>query len=195
MSTLRGFSSGTAIQITENLFPGSSKTDLSDAQWEKIALFFARPDPRGAREKYPKRRVVEAILYRLREDCRWRAWPHDFPPHDTVHDHWQRWKQRGVWQEAVLVLNTRWREQKLGWGRRAPRHAILDRQSVKSAAEGEARGFHGDKKIKGRSRHVAVESQGTLLAARARLGISGSGWPASRLGEGLSARPSLVLGT
>ena len=140
----------------------SYPSDLSDAQWEKIAPFFARPDPRGARSRYPKRRMVEAILYRLREG--WRALPHDFPPHDTVHDHWQRWQKRGVWQEAVLVLNTRWREQKLGRGRRAPRHAILDSQSVKSAAEGEAHGFYGGKMIKGRSRHVAVDSQGTLLA-------------------------------
>ena len=142
----------------------SYPSDLSDEQWEIIAPFFARPDPRGARELYSKRRMVEGILYRLREGCRWRALPKDFPPYDSVHDHWTSWKKRGVWQEAVLVLNTRWREQSLGRGRRAPRHAILDSQSVKSAAEGEAHGFHGGKKIKGRSRHVAVDSQGTLLA-------------------------------
>ena len=68
------------------------------------------------------------------------------------------------WQEAVLVLNTPWREEELGRGRRAPRHAILDSQRVKTAAEGEAHGFHGGKKVKGRSRHVALDSQGTLLA-------------------------------
>ena len=135
-------------------------SDLSDEQWALIEPFFVRPDLRGAREVYPKLRVVEAILYRLREGCRWRALPRDFPPHDTVHDHWQKWQERGVWQEAVLVLNTRWREQKLGRGRRAPRHAILDSQNVKTAAEGEAHGFHGGKKIKGHSRHVAVDSQG-----------------------------------
>ena len=83
-------------------------------------------------------------------------------------DHWQRWQERGVWQEAVAVLGTRWREQELGRARRAPRHAILDSQSVKSAAEGEERGFHGGKKIKGRSRHVAIDSQGTLLAVHVR---------------------------
>ena len=74
------------------------------------------------------------------------------------------WRKRGVWQEAVLVLNTRHREEELGRSRRSPRHAILDSQSIKTAAEGEARGFHGGKMIKGRSRHVAVDSQGTLLA-------------------------------
>ena len=123
-------------------------SDLSDAQWQKIEPFFARPDPRGARPRYSTRRVVEAILYRVREGCRWRALPHDFPPWDTVYDHWRRRQKRGVWQQAVLVLGTRWREVSLGRARRAPRHAILDRQSVKTAVEGEARGFHGGKKIK-----------------------------------------------
>ena len=41
----------------------SYPSDLSDAQWEKIERFFERPDPRGARSKYSKRRVVEAILF------------------------------------------------------------------------------------------------------------------------------------
>ena len=144
----------------------SYPSDLSEEQWEKIAPFFERCDPRGARAKPPKKRSVEAILYRLREGCRGRALPPDFPPWSTVASHFRLWRRRGVWQEAVLVLGTRWREVSLGRARRLPRHAILDSQSVKSAAEGEARGFHGGKRIKGRSRHVALDSQGTLLAVR-----------------------------
>ena len=142
----------------------SYPSDLSDEQWALLEPFFGRPDPRGAREKHARRRVVEACLYRLREGCRWRALPHDFPGWSTVADHWRRWKKRGVWAQAVQVLNLHGRQAELGRGRRAPRHAILDSQSVKTAAEGEARGFHGGKRIKGRSRHVAVDSQGTLLA-------------------------------
>ena len=142
----------------------SYPSDLSDQQWQRLERFFERPDPRGARSKYPKRRVVEAVLYRLREGCRWRALPHDFPPWDTVYDHWRRWQPRGIWPQAVAVLGTRWREVALGRNRRAPRHAILDSQAVKTAAEGEERGLDGGKKVKGRSRHVAVDSQGTLLA-------------------------------
>ena len=134
----------------------SYPSDLTDKQWRRLERFFERPDPRGARSKYPKRRVVEAVLYRLREGCRWRALPHDFPPWDTVYDHWQRWQKRNVWSEAVAVLGRRRREVSLGRGRRAPRHAILDSQAVKNAAEGEARGLHGGKKVKGRSRYVAV---------------------------------------
>ena len=65
---------------------------------------------------------------------------------------------------SLAVLGTRWREVALGRARRAPRHAILGSQAVKTAAEGGERGLHGGKKVKGRSRHVAIDSQGTLLA-------------------------------
>lgn len=144
------------------MYPG----DLTDEQWEMVKVFFGRPEARGAPEVHPRRRIVEAILYRLREGCRWRALPADFPPWSTVSYHFQAWRRRGVWEEAVRVLATAARQQKTGRARRAPRHAILDSQSVKTAAEGEERGFHGGKKIKGRSRHVAVDSQGSLLAVK-----------------------------
>ena len=114
-------------------------------------------------------------------------WPHDFAPYDTVFDHWQRWQERGVWQEAVAVLGTRWREQELGRARRVPRHAILDRQSVKSAAEGEERGFQGGKKIKGRSRHVAIGQPGHA-AGRARARGPQSGWKGGGCRDGPSLR-------
>lgn len=142
----------------------SYPSDLSAEQWSLIAPFFERADPRGAKPDHERQRVVEAILYRLREGCRWRALPQDFPGWSTVASHFRLWRKRGVWQQAVLALNTCFRQEELGRPRRAPRHAILDSQSIKTAAEGEARGFHGGKKIKGRSRHVAVDSQGTLLA-------------------------------
>jgi putative transposase len=43
----------------------------------------------------------------------------------------------------------------------------IDSQSVKNAAEGQERGFHGGKRVKGRGRHISVDSQGTLLSVRA----------------------------
>ena len=179
----------------------SYPSDLSDAQWVMIEPVFARSDPRGARSKYPKRRVVEAILYRLREGCRWRALPHDFPPWDTVYDHWQRWKERGVWAGAVLVLNPRHREEKLGRGRRAPRHAILDSQSVKTAAKGRGprlsrgqkdpgplapRGRRPPGHAAGRPRHGGQRQR--LLAGRCRDGSGQELLP--RAGE-LHGRPGL----
>lgn len=43
-----------------------------------------------------------------------------------------------------------------------PSYLIIDSQSVKTNYEGESIGFHGGKKIKGRSRQVAVDTQGNI---------------------------------
>ena len=39
---------------------------------------------------------------------------------------------------------------------------IVDAQSVKTAGKGEKRGFDGGKKIKGRKRQIAVDTQGNV---------------------------------
>lgn len=36
--------------------------------------------------------VFNAVLYILREGCRWRALPHDFPKWNTVYYHFHKWK-------------------------------------------------------------------------------------------------------
>ena len=141
-------------------------SDLSDAQWRAIEPFVKRSDPRGNPGKYDKRRVVEAILYLLREGCRWRSLPHDFPPWESVYDHFRRWQERGVWADLALALARADRRQQ---GREVqPSVALIDSQSVKSAGAGEERGFHGGKRIKGRSRHVVADTGGRLLAVRVR---------------------------
>jgi hypothetical protein len=122
--------------------------------------------------------VVNAILYVAREGCRWGALPHDFPPHQTVYDHFRRWKERGVWEELATVLT---RADRLHARREAgPSTAIIDSQSVKSAGSGEEHGFHGGKLLKGRSRHVVTDTSRRVLAVRvtsARKGDSSEAGP------------------
>ena len=45
-----------------------------------------------------------------------------------------------------------------------PATLTIDSQTVKTNAEGEPRGFHGGKKVKGRSRQIAVDRQGQIWA-------------------------------
>ena len=47
----------------------------------------------------------------------------------------------------------------------------------------------------GQVKQPALVGMKVISPAQARSGTFGRGWSASRLGEGLSARPSLVLGT
>jgi Transposase and inactivated derivatives len=44
-----------------------------------------------------------------------------------------------------------------------PSYGIIDSQSVKTVYDSEARGFDGGKKIKGRKRHIVVDTLGNLL--------------------------------
>ncbi|MEI7910939.1 MAG: transposase [Verrucomicrobiota bacterium] len=45
-----------------------------------------------------------------------------------------------------------------------PSYLLIDSQTVKTNYEGEERGFHGGKKIKGRSRQIAVDTEGNVWA-------------------------------
>lgn len=78
-------------------------SDISREQFEVI---------RGMLEhsrKKTNRRVVDlydifcAILYLLREGCRWRALPSDFPPAGTVRYYCDQWSAQGRHGEVSLL--------------------------------------------------------------------------------------------
>ena len=106
-----------------------------------IGPFFQRPDPRGNPKKYAKRDIVNAILYVSKGGIQWRMMPNDFPPWDTVYNHFRRLNKRGVWEQVLDSLNRLHRQ---GQGRNPkPSYAIIDSQSVKTQYASEERGIDG----------------------------------------------------
>ena len=106
-------------------------------------------------------------MYILSTGCQWRAFPKDLPPRSTVHDYFDLWNWDGTLDRIHHALYVKCREQA---GREAsPTAAIIDSQSVKSAEKGGASidppGYDAGKKIKGKKRHVLVDTQGLLLHA------------------------------
>ncbi len=79
-------------------------TDLTDAQWEKLAPLLERDSSKGGRPRtYALREIVNALLYVLRGGISWRAIPHDLPPWDNVYDHYRRWKRDGTrWSSPAI---------------------------------------------------------------------------------------------
>ncbi len=138
-------------------------SDLTDAQWALLEPRIPPARPGGRPRKTNMREVVNAIFYLTREGCSWRALPHDFPPWKTVYNYFEDWMRDGTWDCLLTALRPQVRQ---AAGRDStPRVACIGSQSVKTAAGGEAVGTDGGKKVRGRKRHLVVDTMGLLLAA------------------------------
>lgn len=140
-------------------------TDLTDDQWAIIEPIFSKDAGRkspGRPREVSLREVVNAIIYINRTGCQWDLLPHDFPAKSTVYDCFAKWRDDGTWDEILTALRTRIRKQE---GREAtPSAACIDTQSVKTTEiGGDERGYDGGKKIKGRKRHLLVDTLGLLI--------------------------------
>jgi putative transposase len=121
-------------------------SDLTDKEWEGIKHFFERPDPRGNKGYHNKRDIIDAIFYVIKGGIQWRMLPTDFPPWQTVYNHFSRLTKRGIWEKVLDFLNAKSRikaERKPD-----PSYAIADSQSVKTQYDSENIGFDGGKKSK-----------------------------------------------
>lgn len=137
-------------------------SDLTDSQWAVLEPWIPPPRPGGRPRHTNMREVVDAIFYLTREGCAWRALPHDFPPWKTVYNYFEQFKRDGTWDRLLTLL--RWRVRHKAGRDPDPRVACVDSQSVKTAGGGDEVGTDGGKKVRGRKRHVVVDTLGLLLA-------------------------------
>ena len=75
---------------------------LSDTQWAAIAPLLPSF---GGKPRVDDRRVISGILHRFREGLRWRALPAVYGPRTTVFNRFNRWSERGLWQDIFTALS------------------------------------------------------------------------------------------
>ncbi|GAB1540449.1 hypothetical protein NUACC21_31180 [Scytonema sp. NUACC21] len=137
-------------------------SNLTREQYEFLSDLIPEAKPGGRKREVDMWEVLNGIFYILVEGVRWRALPGDFPPWQTVYTYFRNWRKNGTW----LKIHDNMRD----WVRMeqehhpSPSEAIIDSQSVKSAAMvSQSVGFDAGKKIKGRKRFMTVDTLGLVL--------------------------------
>ncbi|MFT9088939.1 MAG: IS5 family transposase [Acetobacter okinawensis] len=135
-------------------------SDMTDEEWERIAPLMPEPGRMGRPREIEFREVINAVRYLVRSGCGWRMLPIHFGHWRTVYGWFRELARRFLFQtihDVELMLD---RERA---GREAsPSAGVIDSQSIK-APNAKTRGYDAGKKVVGRKRHIAVDTDGRLL--------------------------------
>ena len=145
--------------MKKNTKPYSSS--LSDKEWEILEPLLPARSHLGRPAKYSLRAIINGILYVLVEGVRWRSLPNDLPAWHSVYGYFRRWRDNGVLKALHQALYVRERRRQKREDNASA--GCIDSQSVKGHNKG-IRGFDGGKQIKGRKRHLFVDTLGLLIS-------------------------------
>ena len=164
-------------------------SDLSEEQWSIIEPLIPATKARGVKRKYAKREMMNAIFYLNKTGCHWRYLPSDFPPWGNVYHFFQNLTDRGVFEKINTALRKeiRTRDNR----DKDPSLICIDSQSIKGDVNLQESGIDGNKKIKGRKRHIAVDVLGLIVLCAVTAANTADIHPARDFIKQLSHQPRL----
>jgi putative transposase len=173
----------------------SYSTDLTDAAWALVAPLLP---PAGHWQTTAQDESSCGTRRDLLPVADWRLIHRDLPAWGTVYHYVRTWKwmsahemvrahparNAGVWGRVQAAIYEKTRAQA---GRsECPSVVIMDGQSVKTTERGGVRGFDGYKRVKGRKRHILVDTLGLPIANRVEPANISDRYAGERLLAGLS---------
>ena len=139
-------------------------SDLTDEEWEILEPILEKADPytTGRPRQVNLREVLNAIFYLNKTGCQWRYLPKNFPSYTLVSYYYHKWVDHNIWEQINTAIRQSLRKE---IGRNENQSAgIIDSQTVKGTPESaQESGFDGGKLIKGRKRHIVVDTIGCLI--------------------------------
>ena len=110
----------------------------------------------GRPRKWPRRQIVDAMPYLLRDGLPWRMLSPGFPPSKTMQRYFYQWRDSGLCQTINHYLPM---EIRVAEGREAsPSAGVIDTQSLNTTESGGPRDYDAGKRIKDRKRLCLVAS-------------------------------------
>ena len=135
---------------------------LTDDQFRLLEPLIPPAGPEERPRSTDLRNLLDGLFYLVRTGCQWRHLPPPpaFPPWRTVYGYMRAFLREGVWESHPPPLVVMRARAPAGGQSLGGDHRRRHREDTES---GGPRGWDAAKRLKGRKRHVAVDTDGLLL--------------------------------